>query len=336
MKGEVIMEQTEGTQSTPDLDRIMLEGHPAFDGVTPLEGDAVPGSAVTPGPDAAGTEQPADDKAAEGLAAEQAAKEADEAARKTKADTPPETGSRFKSHEEAERGYRELQGKTTKAEQRAAELETELTRIRDAGKVEEAKAKNKTDLITYATTRRAQALEAIDGLDPDAADYRNQAASVLAAADADVLDYRDTLPAATHRREQPAATPAVGGDDATDTVKYVQATLQKPEIGLEADDPLFWTFAGQAPTAKANGEPIPFDDQITWAVEKTKSYHNKLRGTDPAKREEEAAARSRTLQEQDLSLGRGGSTRPAGADKGAEKPVSLSDAIDGALEQRRL
>lgn len=336
MKGEVIMEQTEGTQSTPDLDRIMLEGHPAFDGVMPLEGDAVPGSAVTPGPDEAGTEKPAADKAAEGLAADAAAKEAAETARKTKENTSPETGSRFKSHEEAERGYKELQGKTTKAEQRAAELETELARIRDAGKVEEVLAKNKTDLITYATKRREQALEAIDGLDPDAADYRTQAASVLAAADADVLDYRDTLRVAGAETKTGQASAA--GTDAADAdavVKHVQASIVKPEIGLEADDPLFWTFAGQAPTADAAGKPIPLDDQITWAVEKTKSYHNKLRGTDPAKREEEAAARSRTLQEQDLSLGRGGA-RPAGADKGAEKPVSLSDAIDGALEQRRL
>ena len=328
----------EEKQNTPDLDQMMLEGHPAFTGEPlPLEGDAVPGIDGTAGPDEKGNVDQPGEKTPEELAAEQAATEAAAGARKNKEDKPPETEPRFKSHEEAERGYKELQGKTTKAEQKAAELAAELDRIKNAGNAEAARTQTRANLITFATNRRKKALAEIGALDPDAADYEDQSSRILGEVDIDILEYRESLPnkkPAEAATKPTVATPAT--DDPGTVAKYVQDLIVKPEIGLEKDDPLFWTFAGQAPIADADGKPILIDDQIKWAVEKTKSYHNKLRGDNPAQREQEAAARSRNLQEQDLSLGRGGA-RTVITDRAAEgKPVSLADAIDGALEQRRL
>ena len=55
--------------------------------------------------------------------------------------------------------------------------------------------------------------------------------------------------------------------------QYASARISQPDIGLDADDPLFWLFAGQAPIATDAGDPLPLDDQVEWALARTRAYH---------------------------------------------------------------
>jgi hypothetical protein len=335
------MKTDEEMQNTPDLDQAMKEGQITFDGGDP-EAAAAPIITGTPGPDRATAQEeekneelPANEKTAK---VEETPEEI--AARQKKEDMPPETTFRFKDHPEAEKGYRELQGRTTKAEQRARTLEEELNRIKNAERIEaEAKAA-KESIIDYAATRRAKALEEIDGLDPEDKEYRKKAATCLSQADIDIYEHYQA-----HGRSGPGAaeSPASGPTaappaDTETTVAYVKDQIVAD--GIEADDPLFWQYAGHAPVTDEQGRPTTLDTQIKWAVSQTKQYHTNIRTKLKAEEAVRVAEEVRKKQAADLPLGRGtsGGGTPTGRaeEKQDNKPVSLSDAVDFATERRRL
>lgn len=368
----------EGTQTTPDLDQAMREGRIPFDGGDPANAAAplLPG---TPGPDdgekkgeeaaAAGKEKTGEEEDGKGAkkvedpgAKVEEKKEIpavvkkppeDEkpeeiAARIKKEDTPPETAFRFKNHPEAEKGYRELQGRTTRAEKRAKDAEDELNRVKNAERIQEEQAAAKATLVNYVAERRAQALEEIDALDPEDPAYRKNAATCLAKADTDIFDrYREQEDQRPGAAAAEAAATKTGKETAApvdqqqhqEVYRYAQEKIT--EEGLDPDDPLFWIYAGQAPIADEKGGRADLDTQIAWAVSQTKLYHDKIQAKTKAAGDEETRERVRKKQEQELPLGRtspGGGAKPGGkaADADADKPVSLADAVESALEQRRL
>lgn len=346
----------EEMQTTPDLDQAMREGQPTFDGGDPGNVVAAPLIPGTPGPEDKTDEEAAakaeeekkeeipagEKKPAGGEAAKDGETPEEIAARTKKEDTPPETGFRFKDHPEAERGYRELQGKATKAEQRAKAAEDELNRVKNAEKVKAEAVATRATIVEFAATRRAQALEEIDTLDPEDKEYRKKAANLLSQADIDIYDNYQA------GRTQPAAAPAArtepaGGEDAAveteKTTKYVQEKIVAE--GFDANDPLFWQYAGHAPIADEKGKPTSIDTQIQWAVSQTKQYHDSIRTKLKSEDEARVAEEVRKKQAADLPLGRG---TPAGGGTAAgerakaedDKPVSLSDAVEFAADRRRL
>jgi len=329
-------ENNEEMQITPDLDQAMREGQPTFDGEHSNDVAAAPLIPGNPGPD--------DNMGEE--AAETAAKKDGEISeeitdRTKKEDTPPDAGFRFRDHPEAEKGYRELQGKATKAEQRAAAAEAELNRVRDAEKIKAAAEATRATIVDFAANRRAQALEEIDALDPDDKEYRKKAATVLSQADIDIYDHYQT-----HGRTAPAAArpePAAREEDAaTREVETVTRYVQERIVaeGFGADDPLFWQYASRAPIADAQGKPTSLDTQIQWAMSQTKQYHDSIRTKLKSEEENRVAEEVRKRQITSLPLGRGtpgGASTPGGsAVSQSASPVSLADAIDFAQDRRRL
>lgn len=347
MKKEV----KEEMQTTPDLDQAMREGQPTFDGGDPGNVVAAPLIPGTPGPEDK-TDEEAAAKAEEEKKEEVPAGKKDApkdetpeeiAARTKKEDTPPETGFRFKDHPEAEKGYRELQGKATRAEQRAKTAEVELDRVKNAEKIKAEAVATRATIVEFASTRRAQALDDIDALDPEDKEYRKKAANLLSQADIDIYDHYQA------GRTQPAAAPAATtetasgeGDAAVETekvTKYVQEKIVAE--GFDANDPLFWQYAGHAPIADEKGKPTSIDTQIQWAVSQTKQYHDSIRTKLKSEDEARVAEEVRKKQAADIPLGRGtpaGGGTPAGERAKAEddKPVSLSDAVEFAADRRRL
>jgi hypothetical protein len=341
---------TEEMQTTPDLEQAMREGQQTFDGGIP-ETAAAPLIPGTTGPDEKKDAEREEEQIPAGgkkTAAGEAAPTEEEtpeqiAARTKKEDTPPETAFRFKDHSEAEKGYRELQGKATKAEQRAKAVEDELNRVKNAEKIAAEKVAARATIIDFAATRRAQALEEIDGLDPEDKEYRKKAATLLSQADIDIYDHYQTH----GRTAQPAApatpeTVAVEGSapvEVEKVTKYVQEQLVAE--GFDANDPLFWQYAGDAPINDEKGKPITLDMQIKWAVSQTKQYHDNIRTKLKSEDEARVTEEVRKKQAADLPLGRGtpgggGTSAGKGAKAEEENPVSLSDAIDFAQDRRRL
>ncbi len=302
------------------------EGHPAAAAVWD-EGEEEGGEA------AAGEEAPAAEGAPSG---EEAPAAAGEAA------VPKE--DRFASQEAAEEGYRNLQAKHTKAEQELARYKEAERKKREADtRAEQGKA-FADQVREFSKEKNAEALQKIDDLDPDDFDddaaYNARVAEIWADKDSEVAAFMHAPPAAERPsgEEAPAGegeAPA-GGEDAAGaqaTWDDVVATAQAQDQGFDTQDPAFISYCRMAPKEGEDGKELPFEDQVAWAVNQTKDYHQRLvRGT--------AAERSEGHQRRNAPMGRGGSPPggPAGGTggKGAPQPVSLDDAVSGALESRRL
>lgn len=58
--------------------------------------------------------------------------------------------------------------------------------------------------------------------------------------------------------------------------KYIQERLVAD--GFDANDSLFWNYAGHAPSTDEKGKPTTLDTQIQWAMSQTKQYYNSVTG----------------------------------------------------------
>lgn len=368
----------EENQTTPDLSRIMMEGRPVFGADEDAEAGGAPVGSGAPGP---GTEEKGAGAAEAGGAGktetdQEAAEEAAAAggATETKGATPGEDKTpgqktpRFKSHDEAEDGYRELQGKTTKVEQENATLRRQLaeagqklTAAERAEAEKQARAEQRKGIMEFSKQRKKEALAAIDGLDPDSPDYQDQAAQILAEADVDIQEYiqdaraaakpaadekgaaapGDKGEAAAKEGEKPAGE-AAAGEAGTEETAMEQIRSRLKEAGMEEEDEMFMAIASHAPSTDKDGKRIPFDRQIEWAIEKTKTYNARQAEKNRKAQEKAADEKGRQHQEENLPLGRGGqpgggSGGPGGGKPASEsKPTSLADAIDNAKKSRVL
>lgn len=226
-----------------------------------------------------------------------------------------------------DQNYQRLQTKAQKLEQDNAKLSREKKELEDklaAGTAAADKVALDEAFIATAKAVNKQALEAIDGLDPDAADYRDQVAEIWARANQQVAGIQ-TAPAAP---AQPTAAPASesapapvgneGRDGEAEKAARAQMADACKAANLDANDRVFISFAQEAPVG------LPFEQQLEWAITETKKIKD--------------AERSRLLQELDTPLGRGGGGLPAGAggDQTPAGPVTLDAAINSANQSRVL
>jgi len=309
-------------QTTPDLDAIMQEGLQQFD--------------VTPEPPAA---EPKDDK----QPSPDATAKAPAAPAKDSSPAPAPDAKRFTDQEEAEKGYRNLFAEFTRVSQKNKELTGILTAQQQTEQQQKVEEKATQDFETFATERRTKLLDEIDALDPDSADYRKQVASAQARTDRDILQASMKYASIASLPTTPAITPAPaapapsGNEPSTDQITaYVREAITAPEIGLAADDILFWNYAAQAPDKDVNGKSIPLDEQIRWAVEQTQSYHAKINPNDKSKEISDAAKTAAANSRREMPIGRASSGAPPPSAGDENTPVSLNDAIDSANNLRRL
>jgi len=311
------------SQTTPDLDLIIKEGLTQFDMTDELS-----------------AAEPEDDSKEKGPAADQSAASADNAG--------ASEIKRFTNHDEAEKGYKNLQAEYTRVTQHNKELTGKLTAQEQAEKQKQAEETVSAKFETFATERRTKLLDEIDALDPDAPDYRTQVAKAQARADKAILlagrsfNTSAAQPAtpveavAAANPDREAAAPDASVPDKEKVRNYVREKIAAPEIGgLDPDDTLFWMYASHAPVQDADGKNLSLDDQIQWAVEQTKTYHSKIIPRDPKQDIDTAVQNANANQRIDMPLGRASSGAPP-ADPGKSAPVSLSDAIDEANNRRRL
>jgi chaperonin cofactor prefoldin len=259
---------------------------------------------------------------------------------------------RFKSHEEAERGYRELQGKTTRAEQEAAEARRKLAeleaaqaaqnerRVADARRAEADQA-----IDDYMAERTEKALEEIEALDPDDPEHRKKVARIYARRDSDVRKFaqnpagKDGKPigAATEGDQQvsspplpaerpppaPPVVPAAAESRRVQVREYIDGRARAAQI--DPEDELWVGVSLTTPTKDADGKSLSLDEQIEWTI----SRYNERR----------AAIQARARQAAHLPMGEGASApRSPGSAGGDTAPtaVGLGDAIARANERRRL
>lgn len=322
------METKKDEQTTQDLDVIMKEGLQQFE-ITTEDNAAAPDNDKGASPDVN-----EEKKAAAAEAAAAAAK----------------TAKRFKGHDEAEQGYKDLQAKETRTAMENAELKKQLAaqeaadkQKKDAETVASATTNAAAKFEVFATERRTKLLDEIDALDPDAKDYRSKVAAAQARADRDILTAGQKVAAAAHisveappvKKDPPATEtkPTYTADQVTD---YTRKVISDTKIGLEPDDVLFWNYAGKAPAKDEQGNALTLDQQIDWAVAQTKQYHSKINPQDPKQEIADAAKTAAANQRNEMPLGRASSGAPAKTDPDNDKPFSLGDAVEAANDQRRL
>lgn len=342
----------DATADHVDLERAMTDGREAFLG-GPADEPEQPAIVGPAGADAINEDVVNTDKA---TPAGKTKEKPVATTTKEPADKLSDADFRFKSQEEAEKGYKNIQSEKTRLEQRARDLETELTvlkREREKQTQEASAVEAEKTFLEYCTERHEQALTEIDQLDPEAADYRKKAANIWAKKDADIrrkdMDMRPVVAATVADKgaagTEPAAgtarTPAGDGaaaDSAAQVHQYVEETIAA--AGLPSDDPLFWMYAQQAPEKDAAGAPLDLDRQIEWALEKTNNYRASLLEGANKKKTDEANARGRQEQLRTQPMGRVATERGTSPGDGKEdgnlKPVSLDEAVEFALEKRRL
>lgn len=327
------MNPVKNAADTPvtDLDAIMKDGLEQFH--IPVEGndDLPPGS--TPDDAAPGSSSAAPNPTGDPAADHE----------------PP--AFRFTSHEEAERGYKELQRQMTAMAEEKKSLMSQLSEKAEADARAAAEEAGNQEFLEFATQRRAQVLKEIEAMDPDKPEYSDEVAAAYARADLDIFRksqaFSETFSAAPPAPQNPAAdndtnsqhqaAPSDLPTDATQIRDYVNTFISSEEIGLEKDDPLFWTYASQAPEKDESGQPLPLESQIQWAVEQTRLYSSRVLQRNQAAVADSAQRRAEAHSRQEMPLGRAGATAPGvRTQPAADAPVSLSDAVEAAKELRRL
>jgi hypothetical protein len=331
---------TAGRQDDPDLDEMMQAGRKVFDGA--LDEDA--GKIKTPpvveptGPDEKRPEHPGEE--------ESATQTADKAEMDEGAHAEEKIGKakplRFTSHEAAEEGYRNLQGKATKAEQDAARLRKELEDLKTAKVRQEELEHREQEYVTYAETKYQEALVQIDELDPDADDYNLQVAKIWAKRDGDIRRYeweKGIGTAAQKPKETDAKPKEPGSVPSEEEAKAARSYVAEKavEAGINPEDPGWQFLCTQAPS-EIDGRQLSFEEQVDWALEEKRTYDAYRSSAPLSKEEKEAEARklSEQRQSQELSLGRGASAQKRSETDAALRPMSLDDAIEAAKEERRL
>lgn len=319
----------EEVNQNPDLETIMKEGLQQFD--IPPEQKPTESAAASQSAAAPVKKEDADTK---------------EMPPEKKVEPPPAQAEakRFTSHEEAEKGYKNLQSEFTRVTTELKETKGKLTAQELAEKQSKVVEAATLEFEKFATDRRTKLLDEIDALDPDDKDYRTKVAQAQARTDKDILTAGQKIAVAATITEAPlppvkpaAATSADDQNRTGSVVEYTKKIIAAPEIGLDPDDVLFWIFAGQAPDRNAAGKNIPLDEQIKWAVDQTKQYHSKI--TPPIDKKKEiadAAVVAANNQQAEMPLSRTTARVPVTDDAENNKPLSLSDAIDSANDLRRL
>jgi len=347
--------ETEGKQTTPDLDRIMQDGRPAFVGAVEPEADAT--GPVPIGHNIQNAQEPTAEPTAKDEEAVTPAEPPTPAMQP--AVTPPEPDGkgkeaphgdyRFKTLEDADKSYRLLQAQKTKADQKLKALEAEKRALQDEQRRKEAEQAEDQTFLEFTTERNKKALAEINDLNPDDPEYTAQAAACWARAHLDVRRWKSPKipdagnaeagefkpPAADIAPEEDAAAEATAAEGFLATRDFVESVLEGANLGIPKGDPLFWSFAEQSPSVHEDGTPIPLKDQIWWAVQRTLNYHRDMK-TPPAAEASGLPPAPPTSPPAVQPMGRSGAFRPGGGNAGPTGPVSLAEAVESVMEMRRL
>jgi len=338
------MPKKENTEeNTLDLDQAMAEGMDRFEGE--LKEAAIGTDTITPEP--AGEESPPEDE--QGAESEAHSKEEEEEKPKDEDETPPPGEEaaedpkdkeaideaakklRFKGHEEAERGYRNLQGEKTRLEQRNKDLEQELLRLQKADEIKAEMEKADQEIFDYSAKRHEEALEAIDALDPDEEDYQAEVGKVWAAKDRDVRRFERENPILDQTTtNEPNQTPGEGAEQ--EAMGFVSQAAEK--AGIDPDDEHFKLVCRTTPLQDHTGKEMSFPEQVDWAINQTRQYKKAQEQNFQETLKERAARKAEEAQDQGLPMGRSAAARTPMED--APPIVSLDDALMSAQEERRL
>ncbi len=257
-------------------------------------------------------------------------------------DQPPNSGegekelnTRFTTHEEAERGYRELQAKSTRDQQELARLKKEKAE-REAAEVA-ARHKEKADAATleFSKKRHAEILGQISALDEEDPDYDTKVAGLWAEVNFDVTQYAQN----PEIEEEVGGTPLVSGDanppedtrpeepggGHEDVLLLIDRAVQAAEFD-DGQRQMFMGYASQAPDKDDQGVALNIDQQVAWAVKQTQNYYSGLK----AKIEQEVKAQL------GQPMGRGGTGVTPRSKADDAKPLTLDGALEAAEQARTL
>jgi hypothetical protein len=330
------MTEEKKKQTTPDAENPADPGGKVVPGMGHDESGEKPGGAslmdvieqTRKSRTAFGNEESAEGPAKE----EEGEAEAGPEDRTPRDESPEEKAYRFKSQEEAEKGYRHLQAEMTRAKQEAARLRKEMEEARE--KAERAQRAEQADeeYENYVTERLEQSYAEIDELDDDDEDYQKKVAKINARAQREISQKQRELYGGQDsfaRREEAGepGEPERPEADATAESRTVPAE-DRGKIVLEktsregidpANDPVFAGYAAMAPLE------MGFEEQVEWAIDKTKEYRAGLKTRD-------------TEVEQPLERGgpgRSNTLRPQKVPDETET-TALDRALKDAREMRRL
>jgi hypothetical protein len=230
---------------------------------------------------------------------------------------------RFKSHDEAERGYRELQRKMTEIAEERKEFQKKLAEI----EAKEAESRSIQDLGEKIGGIYDRMYEEVGKMDVEDPEYSKKVARLQAEAQTQiVLAQRETA--------RPAAQVAPSADvpqlPATDVAEDYRLLFNRevaPRLAaakVEATDPVYLYYADRVGSVDEQGNAVPLGKQVERAVSLTKTYYNKK------------AAQQRSRDNAPLQRHGGFSpTHPAQRAQN-QAPATFGDIMDAALESRRI
>jgi len=340
-------------QTTLDLDKVMEEGQVKFDGElkeaaatpgeTPTPDESIPAKKEKEDKEDKETEHPekretTDDRGQRAEKEEKPSEKKEETPEKKEEEIPAkkpevkkeeEPAQQFEDHEKAEDGYRTLQGEKTRVDEDLKKSREKIKELEDAETLKVEREKADKDFNEFAVDKNEEALKAIEELDPDDDEYQKDVAKIWAKKDGDIREFVREHPGASGT-EEGAAT---GTDETTDAQKHVKELAKNADV--DPEDEYFKLVCQQAPTKDGEGKPMNFDQQIDWAINKTKNYLGLHKQGFQKGLEEAAEAKTKKEQEAALVLGKGSEEKPT-IELEEGKPVSLDDAVESALEERRI
>jgi hypothetical protein len=228
---------------------------------------------------------------------------------------PEESVFKYKSHEEAERGYSEAEKLITKStdeakreRERSEDLQRQLNEaLLKTGTPEKPQEEASPAQITNAV-RMQNLLEEVNQLDPEDEDYNQKVAEIWGRLDDDrQVEFETRMQTAikTYDEQRQEEQRRVGNEQSaqdqviSDAVKT--ATSEGLDMGKDSSDSeLFWAFANMAPEGS-------LEDQTKWTIDKVKG-HKKPVVIDKKRAEE--------VQEQNAVLERAG-----------EKPLEKKEPV---------
>jgi hypothetical protein len=250
-----------------------------------------------------------------------------------KGEEPP--AYKYKTHEDAEKGYREAERLAHQRAEEASRANAEAERLRqenEALKLQMGGDKTQ-DAAKPAASKEVKAkvkdaLVAIRGLEQYDDDYDDKVAEIWANAGfgGQALPEGKTLEEMVNKAvaDRLQAEKAAAAETSQKQAAVKQAVAQATALGLDMqegspDHTLFWDVSGRLPR-----EIVDFDDQIAWVVKEVKQIKATILKSSASSR-----GRSATVVLERHGPGKARSEPP-----GAAAPLSLGEAI--SQTQRRV
>ncbi len=255
-----------------------------------------------------------------GEAAETAPMESESEAAQKKEEPEKRPRYRFKSHDEAERGYREAQSKMTKDSAELARIKAayeKLIKEKQARDETERRQKEKEAFQQHVMERRREIYNQIDELDPEADDYTERRAALEAQFEAEARYWEPPPEEASDSAPEPP--PEITSRDRERLWKLVEDTARAE--GLSVDDPVFLHYQANAPTVDESGRELSFDEQLSRVIEQTKTYHA------------DQAAKTRAAAESPINRGTHREKQPP---KEGGVPLTLASTVNDTMRKRRV